>query len=411
MQPATGATGSASLVAALAAAVAGLTATAPASALFNDRVEIWAAENVTHDTNVFRLSDKLDPSTVGASQRGDSIYTTHLGITAGLPVSQQRFEAAYTWYRSNYRSFKDLDFTGHTARAAWNWSYDHRLTGVASYTESEGLSSFSNIQARDKDLVTSRHAQLTAQWMATPRWKANAGLGAVQAEHSSVLRRINDIEAESAEAGLSYVTPRENLIGGSARFEHGRAPHGTTFASNPFFGRPFENEYDQWAVGATTSWNLTGHSRFDGRLEWVRRNYKELTARNYDGPAFRAIYTWTPTAKLKVSAGATRDIGPAEDIQTSFVLVTGAYIRPLWAVTDKVTLQGNFEYNVWDYRGDPITGQDFTHRQRLIGASVQWKPYERVFLQAGFNREVRTSTLRFGDYDVDVAFVEGRVGF
>jgi len=42
---------------------------------------------------------------------------------------------------------------------------------------------------------------------------------------------------------------------------------------------------------------------------------------------------------------------------------------------------------------------------------VQWKPYERVFLSAGMNREVRTSTLLFGDYDVNVGFIEGRIGF
>lgn len=388
-----------------AAAFAAAAASSPASALFNDRVEIWAAENITRDTNVFRLSDQLPPSTVGASQRGDTIYTTHLGVTAGIELSLQRIEAAYTWYQSRYDTFKDLDFTGHTARAAWNWRYD-KLSGVAAYTEAEGLSSFSNIQAREKDLVTSRQAQFTAQWMATPRWRANGGITAAQAEHSNPLRRVNDIEAGSAEAGISYITPLDNAVGAALRVEHGRSPHPATLGSGVF-----RNEYDQASLGATVEWNLTGHSRFDGRLEWVRREYKEFTARNYDGPAFRGIYTWTPTAKTKVSIGAQRAVGPADDVQTSFVLVTGGYIRPVWEATAKITLQGNLEYNVWDYKGDPLTGGDFTHRQRLIGASIQWKPYQRVFVQAGFNREVRTSTLRFGDYDVDVAFIEGRIGF
>src|SRR4051812_27728783 len=103
-QPAVGISGKSFRVAALLAS--GLTAAGPACALFNDRVEIWAAENVTHDTNVLRLSKTLTPESVGATQLYDTIYTTHLGISANLPVSQQLFLAEFTKYRSKYRYFK-----------------------------------------------------------------------------------------------------------------------------------------------------------------------------------------------------------------------------------------------------------------------------------------------------------------
>jgi exopolysaccharide biosynthesis operon protein EpsL len=380
----------------------GLAGSGPAAALFNDQVEIWAAENVTHDTNVFRISDNLGPSAIGTTQLHDTIYTTHLGITAGIELSQQRLEAAYTWYDSRYRFFKDLDYTGYTVRAAWNWKYD-QLSGVAAYNESQGLSSFSNIQAREKDLVLTRTADFRAQWRATPRWTPNARITAAQTEHDNLQRRVNDIEAAAFELGLSYATPLDNTFGVLARFERGRSPHGD-------LPEALQNEYDQGSIGGTVTWNLSGHSRFDGRVEYVRRNYVRFSERDYDGPLFSGIYTWTPTAKTKVSMAALRQVGPPEDVTTSFVLVTGGYIRPQWEATPKIIVQGNLEYNVWDYKGNPVGG-DFTHRQRLIGASVQWKPFQRVFIQAGYNRESRTSTLINGDYDVDVYFIEGRVGF
>ena len=397
----TGGTGNAGAIA-LAAGLIGLAGAGPAAALFNDQVEIWAAENITRDSNVFRISDNLGPAAIGAPQLHDTIVTTHLGITAGIELSQQRLEAAYTWYDSRYRFFKDLDFTGHTLRAAWNWKYD-QLTGIASYTESEGLSSFSNIQSREKDLILARNADLRGQWRMTPRWLPNARITATQTEHSNLQRRVNDIEAFATELGVTYVTPLDNTFGALARFERGRSPHTD-------LPEALQNEYDQGSVGATVTWNLTGHSRFDGRVEFVRREYVRFSERNYDGPFFSGIYTWTPTAKTKVSFGAVRQVGPPEDVTTSFVLVTGGYIRPQWEATAKLLVQANFEYNVWDYKGNPFSG-DFTHRQRLAGASVQWKPLQRVFVQAGYNREVRTSTLPNGDYDVDVFFVEGRVGF
>src|SRR5258705_5806097 len=111
-RPAAGISGkSFPIVALVAAATAG-----PAYALFDDRVEIWPAENITHDTNVLRLSKNLTPESVGAGQLGDTIYTTHLGISGNLPVGQQLFTAEYTRYRSDYKYFNDLDFTGHTGR-------------------------------------------------------------------------------------------------------------------------------------------------------------------------------------------------------------------------------------------------------------------------------------------------------
>ncbi len=125
----------------------------------------------------------------------------------------------------------------------------------------------------------------------------------------------------------------------------------------------------------------------------------------------KALYTWTPTGKLSVAAALSRDVAPAEDIQTAFILITGGYIRPRWNVTDKITLQANAEYNVWDYRGDPLVGGGTRHRVRLYGASISYRPTQKILLQAGINREVRASNVEFADYEVTVAFIEGRIGF
>jgi hypothetical protein len=116
--------------------------------------------------------------------------------------------------------------------------------------------------------------------------------------------------------------------------------------------------------------------------------------------------------KTTVATSLYRDVGPADDITTSFVLMTGGYIRPRWAVTEKVSIQGNAEYNVWKYSPVPIQGaNEFTHHQRLLGASILYRPTLRTLIQAGYNREVRTSTLQFADYEVNVGFIEGRIGF
>ena len=374
--------------------------------MFNDRIEFWAAENVTRDSNVLRLSDRVSPTVIGALRLSDTISTTHVGVNVDVPWSQQRVQLAYDGYASRYRNFKDLNNNGYVVRAQLFWGILYRVSGTAGYSEARGLSSFANIQSRVRDLIITRQAWFTGAWQATPRWRATTALATMQNKHSEITRRINDIETSSGELGLAYVTPLENAIGAVGRFETGRLPTGTTLR-----GVPFDNEYQQYGLGGTVNWVISGHSRLEGRAEWVRRLYEQATERNYSGPILRALYTWTPTAKLSVVASVQREFGPADDIQASFVLLKGGYIRPRWAATEKITVQGNLERNVYDYRGDPLIGANFTHRVRIYGLGVTYRPLENVLLGAGYNREVRTSTADLGDYKVNVAHIEGRVGF
>jgi hypothetical protein len=97
-----------------------------------------------------------------------------------------------------------------------------------------------------------------------------------------------------------------------ARFEKGEHPRGITVGPTGF-----DNSYRQSGVGVTTTWILSGHSRFDGRVDAVSRKYDQGTGRNYSGPLFKALYTWTPSGKLTVAAALSRDVAPPEETQTA----------------------------------------------------------------------------------------------
>src|SRR5689334_13798045 len=117
-------------------------------ALFDDRVELWAAENVTHDSNVLRLSKDLP----NAGELADTIYTTHAGATFNAYEGQQHFTAEATYFRSNFRHFNDFDFNGYTAMANWAWVLGPTASGTIGYQDQRGLASFNNIQAAEPDL-------------------------------------------------------------------------------------------------------------------------------------------------------------------------------------------------------------------------------------------------------------------
>lgn len=400
-QRANGSSGKRVLALAVAAAFS-----SPAFALWGDRLELFVDETVTHDSNLFRLSRHIDPRSVGADQRGDWSYSTSLGFNLDVPVSLQRFQLGYTWSDVRYDHFGDLDHHAHTARANWLWAVRKELSGDVGYAETENLAAFNNIQANAPDLVKLRQGWFNGAYLVTPSWRVHTTLLAGDARHSDPFRRINDLRAESAEVGLSYVTPQENRLGLAARTEHGRSP------THQFVGGvDFDNEYRQNGLGVQGRWVVTGHSRFDGRADYIRREYDQFQQRNYSGPTMRGTYTWTPTGKTSIATSLYRDIAPLEDIQSSFVLVTGITVRPQWDATSKISVRGNLEYAKWDFHGDPLIGNSFQHRVRTAGIGLAYKPTTRILLQGSYTHELRTSTLPTGDYKVDTALIEARVGF
>ena len=114
-RPATGATGERFARTRLALAIAAALC-APGATWAQDEderlfehVEFWTADNITHDTNVLRLSEHIDPNSVGARKLSDTSNTLHFGVTADIPASLQRFQLSYDWFNTHYRFFRDFE--------------------------------------------------------------------------------------------------------------------------------------------------------------------------------------------------------------------------------------------------------------------------------------------------------------
>ena len=351
---------------------------------------------------MFRLSSE-PPGLGGLSDR---ILTHQVGVDLDLPVSLQRFQASYSRFWSRYNRFDHLDFDGNLWRANWLWAVTREFNGDIGISETRGLASFATFRGTERDVVRTRQAYANGNWLLTPRWLAYGSVIATERLHELPARRANDIEAVSAEARLSYVTPKENRIGASLRYEKGGAPE-----TRIFQGIPFDNGYEQVGVGVVGRWDLTAHSRLDGRLDFVKREYDQFSQRDYSGPAWGLTYTWSPTVKLSIPVTVRRDIAPLDDVQTSFVLATGISVKPRWELTEKFALVGSADYAVWKYRGDPIIGGDFEHRVRSGLIGFAWTPLRRVVITGSLQREVRESDIGGGEYKVTLGTLDARIGF
>jgi hypothetical protein len=381
-----------------------------AFALFNDRVELFAAENVTWDNNVFRLDDRVGPIV------HDHYYTTSLGVNARVPYSLQAFQFAYTYFRTKYNKASELDYNGNTAHAGWLWSITPRATGEIAYDQSRTLAAFTQFvgNERTRDVLDSRNAFANGAWYTTPSWRVHGAVGINDQNHSDPTRKLYDLRTTNGETGLSYVTAQDNRVGLAVRAERGESTDVDVAAGRPDFS------YKQYGGGILVHYAVTGHSMLDGRAEYTRRTYDEDSFRDFSGPTLRFIHTWNPTVKTQVVTTLRREVSPIQEVQSSnFVIVSGVSVKPQWLATDKITVGGTLEYNNWAYKGVvpttvPAVGAptgDYTNRVRTLGLTGSWKPSPRFFFVANYLHEKRTSSLALTDYNVDVFSIEGRISF
>jgi exopolysaccharide biosynthesis operon protein EpsL len=383
-----------------------------AAALWDDKLELFVAESVTYDDNVFRVSRQADPvATVGSSSRGDTFYTTSPGFSFSIPLSRQRLVGGVKWNYTRYNRFTALDFDGHEGRAAWQWQTGNDLSGQLGYTQTLALASLANSRAgilsgTPNSLETQR-AFFDATYELTPRWRLRGEASRLDQDNGLAALTVNDIIIESAGLAVSYVTPSRNKIGVGARAEEGRYPNRPDLAANPSV-----DAYRQHNVGVIADYTITGHSRVRARAGWVSRSYEQLTQRDFDEGTFNVDYDWQATGKLTVNAIARREVSPLDDTYSSFVLLTGFALNPTLRMTEKVAVALNLEYSSRDYLADPslLLVPARTDWVRTAALKLSYRPLRSVMLEMLLGRQTRSSTFPLADYEDNIANATVRIG-
>lgn len=374
-----------------------------AFALLGDRLELFAAETFTYDSNLLRISKSANAfGTIGSSNLSDIYLTTSAGFNLNVPVGRQLFVGGYALNRIDYSRFSDLSYTGREGRGIWFWQLGNALSGQVGFTDTTSQATFVNFTARIKDKVTTQTLFANGAYLVNPYWQLRGAVDGLHQDHSEVARLDQNINVTGTEGGLNFISRRGNTIGLLLRSEDGRYP-------NRQIG-VFDNAYTQRTASIVLDWAITPASRVSGRVGHTRRDFDTLSNRDFSGVVGRAVYDWTPGGRFSLSAIAQRDISVYEDIRTSFVLVKGVALRPAYRVDDKLSLGGVADYAIRDYLGDP-TGATREDKVKTLGVTATWLPTRSTSVITSLTRETRSSSLQFSDYEAWVLFVRGRISF
>lgn len=376
-----------------------------------DWLTYTAASRVTHDDNVFRLSRGADPETaIGAASAADTFLTLSFGLSADIPAGRQRFLASWLSSRDRHERFTDLDLTGHDGRVAWYWQIGDRLSGQLALVETRALAPFTEIQARQPDLLTTRQASGVMNYALTPRWALRAAATGLEQRNGDPARKPSDVDLADAEIDLGYTTPAQDMAGLQFRQERGRFPN---FPAG--VGGVPSNAYRQYAAGAQAVWIATGATRADLRFDRVNRRYDEASSRDFSGNTYRISLQWVATAKTRLEAIVQRDISAYEDIRSNFVLLRGPTLRATYQASEKIELQLSQVLSDRKYLGDPaqglVGGPRRSDRLRSSAGTLVYRPTRTVALKASAQRDARTSNLAGADYRYTVSSLGVEIAF
>lgn len=363
------------------------------------------------DSNLFRLSDSVDPQTaIGSSEKSDTIRRLGVGLKAAIPVSRQRFLFDAQVEDYDFDRFGFLDHRTYRAGAAWKWQAGSQLSGDIGYSKRRFLAGFGELQGRVRDLITEDHAYAGASYLATPRWRVRGVLDSYDWNHSESTRATLDNRTNSATAGLDYLTPAGNSIGGQVKYSEGNYPNRQLVA-----GSPIDNQYSEIETSAVAQWNVTGKSRIDARLGYTSRKHEQVSQRDFQGVTGRLNYDWTIAAKTLLNMAVWREIRSIEDVDASYVLSQGISMGPAWAPTSKLVLQAKILREKRDFEGDPgfVLTASPQREDTFRGArlSAGYTPLRNVELSLSLEKGDRSSNIAGRDYDYNAVNANAKFSF
>lgn len=372
---------------------------------------IYAIGDVTHDSNLFRLSDSTDTrSVLGTSERSDTIYSAGARVRGDIPISRQHVIVDVTAIQHKFQRFGFLDYVGHDATLTWNWQAGNLWNGKVGYQNRRYLSSFATLQDRVQDLIDENHAFASAARMIHPRWKVQGAVDYYHYTHSADSRSTLDNRVATGTADLLYVTPADNTAGIEAKVSDGSYPNREVVRS-----LLIDNRYREYEVSGTVHWAVTAASLLEGRAGYTRRVHDDVSARDFGGGTYNLEYKWTPLASTIFHLSGYREIRSYTDVAANYILTDGVSAGASWAVTYRTVLQLNLTDERWKFLGDPglsVAGTSLRRDHvRAATVSAGYMPWRNTRLEVAYERGIRDSNVNTASYDYNMISGTVRVQF
>ena len=366
---------------------------------------------LSYDNNLLRLPDGFSPADVGVGDRprGTWVANAFARVAMDAPISRQRIRAyvqpnVYRYDEYSYLNWEGVDFGG-----AWLWEAGNRWKGTLSYDQTKFLSGLADFRALTQNLRTVEIARANAEYWLHPRWRLTGGYTGTFISNSGALLASTDVNTNAFGAGFKFVSTQQNHVIFGARYTDGDYPN------RPQPTIIGDTGFTQYDVGIDLAWAIGGKTDLVGNLAYTRREFPNLSQRDFDGPTGSLRLDWRATASTGLTAAVRRQIGGIDDVTANYILTSAASVAPYWLVTPKFQLGASYQYQVRDYRGEPGVALGLfdqrEDRYNFFGANANWTPTRNWQIGFGVVYSTRSSNIPNNDFDDVTTTLTAQFGF
>lgn len=291
----------------LLAAAAASGGTAPVAAQ-SSPFYVAGSVALTQDSNLQRLAD--DQPTPDGASRADTIYSTALIGGINQSIGRQRVYGSLTLRDNRFERNKQFDNQSYNGALGLDWATVERVSGTLSLSAVRALSPFNAdgvglLPEKNLETTQSANALVRVGLVTAYSLELSGGMRRVRNSLDRDVLRARNFNQDNLSVGVGWRPGGALAISVAVREVHGEYPNFRGDAASGFESDRFKQQF----FDLVTTWQPTGASGLDLRLNFADTKYVVNEQRNFSAVNGSLGWQWQPTGKLRLNTRYSRDRG------------------------------------------------------------------------------------------------------
>jgi exopolysaccharide biosynthesis operon protein EpsL len=306
----------------------------------NKMVDPFVAIEYGNNSNLLGLPNAASAQAIGAgSSLSDNWQKWQAGVAIDEKYSMQELMFNASVAKIDFDRLQQLDHIDKDASLNWNWSTGAALSGQVGLTYQQGLTPYIDFHLLALNMRTQSSEYAKLAWLVDPSWRLSAGFTNFHLDYQLPAQQIADRTEERTNLGLDYLAASGSSVG--LQLQHIDAYFPVSEISNDAI---VGNDYTQNEAKLKVDWLASEITQVHFLGGWVRRDYDDLSSRDYSGPNWRLTVDWQPSSQLSFVGAVWREIDSVDDLTAAYSLNHGIDAEAKWEISDKTKLEGKYQY-------------------------------------------------------------------
>jgi exopolysaccharide biosynthesis operon protein EpsL len=381
-----------------AGAAVSITPPAPPAPDDGDEFNLYAADQINYDSNLFRLPSNYVPGTtlpVGTA-KDDYIDAATLGGVFQHSIGRQTIDVDANADENHYFRHTDLDNTSYTGKVELDWLATSALTGQLRADYNKSLAAFQETLYYGKDLVGTADYFGSANYQLGPHWGISGFVRQTDITHSAPQAQYGDFKLRSGDGAVKYTADVDESF--QFVYSYNNGSYGQNYIFN---GLLTNRDYHENTEQLQFQYPITGKTLLSGYGGYLERDFQQASLGKYQGDIWRINVDWKPRDKIDLLGSVWHELHSYSTSEADYFVSKGFSIAPAYTATDKLTFSFLFSIEDQDFipssesvlltgaRSDRITGEQI---------NALYEPLHNLFVNVFFRHEQRASNQGQFDY-------------